>query len=248
MPESISSHSLAKANADIARAFDFTPEDLNANKVGLMSQRQQRHLQKARTVQVLVIGLVAAGFALAAYELLIRPVLMLPPLNEPLLTLRTLLIYAGIAAVTVLIVDLTTGKRYAADIRERRVDCLSGKARVAFRPRQNRGLWQRSQGSYTLLVANEPFLLTGNQANAHKLLDKQEINAYISREARALLVAELVDDYIEAAPKAFPPELEALDRPAVRAAFGVMRWAIIGVGLLGAVVFLLLLILPEATG
>jgi hypothetical protein len=122
---------------ELLRLFHLGPEDLEANRRGMLSQRQARYLLQSGLRNLL--GSLLIGLALAAVLYAVA--------SKPLVPIQWLLAAVlGVAALTVGSVDYYRTRLAASDPR---VECLRGAARVQM----------RSRAGWYLVIAGRSFKL-----------------------------------------------------------------------------------------
>ena len=150
---------------ELLRRFHLGPEDLEANRRGMLSQRQARYLVQSGVRNLL--GSLVIGLALAA--------ILYAVASKPLAPIQWLLAAAlAAAALTVGYIDYHRTRLAAVDPR---VECLSGPARVQMRGR----------AGWYLVIAGHSFKLP---MHVWDLKNDDPYRAYIAPKAKRIVSLE----------------------------------------------------------
>ncbi len=150
---------------ELLRRFQLGPEDLEANRRGMLSQRQARYLVRSGVRNLL--GSLGIGLALAA--------ILYAVASKPLAPIQWILATAlAAAALVVGSIDYQRTRRAAVDLR---VECLRGTARVQMRGR----------AGWYLVIAGRSFKLPVHFWNV-----KQDAlyRAYLAPKAKRIVALE----------------------------------------------------------
>jgi hypothetical protein len=150
---------------ELLRRFHLGPEDLEANRRGMLSQRQVRYLVQSGVRNLL--GSLVIGLALAA--------ILYGVASKPLAPIQWILAAAlAAAALTVGYIDYHRTRLAAADPR---VECLAGPARVQM----------RSRAGWYLVIAGRSFKLP---VRFWDLKNDERYRAYIAPKANRIVLLE----------------------------------------------------------
>jgi len=150
---------------ELLRHFHLGPEDLEANRRGMLSQRQARYLVQSGVRNLL--GSLLIGLALAA--------ILYAVASKPLAPIQWILAVAlAAAALTVGAIDYQRTRRAAADPR---VECLRGPVRVQMRGR----------AGWYLVIAGRSFKLP---VHFWDVKNDEPYRVYIASKAKRIVSLE----------------------------------------------------------